>query len=147
MGGRLEEWGEEETKIAHWNYETSCFAINRSGTYNVMEENGAINFINRVFRYLLLTPYVRSACLLPNSWSDQSTGNKITYSKIVERSRGTEIRHSVSIQSDLSWKVFIYGKEVHARSCSLLHWFLETAWILLLPFKPLINVISSSSIC
>ncbi|SMN01738.1 hypothetical protein SPONN_7 [uncultured Candidatus Thioglobus sp.] len=90
---------------------------------------------------------LRSACVLPPSWSDQLTGNKLTLTKVEETrpEHGAEILSCVSIESDLSWKVFVYGKEVAIQSCSLLRSFGDKINSSSLP--ALLGVVDRSNIC
>ena len=90
---------------------------------------------------------LHSACILPPSWSDQSTGNKITLSKVVQTrpERGAEIVCCICVELDLSWKVFVYGKEVSTQSCSLMHGFGDK--MNSSSFRDLLKVVDNSNIC
>lgn len=90
---------------------------------------------------------LRSACTLPLSWSDQSAGNKITLSKVVKTrpERGAEIMCCICVESDLSWKVFVYGREVPIESCSAIHGFGDK--INSSSLQSLLEIVDKSNIC
>lgn len=89
---------------------------------------------------------LRSTCILPTSWSDLSSGTGITLSKIgeIRPEHGTEIVRCICVDSDLSWKVFMYGREV-PQTCSLISGFGDK--INSTSLQALLEVVDRSDIC
>lgn len=84
---------------------------------------------------------------MPPSWSDQLTGNKLILSKVEETrpEHGAEILRCICIESDLSFKVYVYGKEVPVQSCSILCSFGQK--INSSSLQALIGVVDESNVC
>lgn len=91
--------------------------------------------------------FLRSNCPLPPHWIDRSTGTNATFCKLVQDrpDLGPEISRSIVVESDFSWKVYVYGKEVSAQSCSVLCNFGPE--MNLSSLKRLLTVVDKSKVC
>lgn len=89
---------------------------------------------------------LRSSCSLPPHWVDQSTGNTATLCKIAHDTpeHAPQLAQSIVVDSNLSWKVYIYGVELPVQ-CSLLRSF--PSKLTKLSLQALVTSVDQSNAC